>query len=79
MIQPEGYTLYLKEPDKTVYEMFEDTYDVNPRKTKETSLNTLLIAEVSDMEALKDHKVYLTAVDRLTDIMALKKSTLEIL
>lgn len=75
-IEGEDNVLYIKSPDKTLYDMFFDTYDANPRAAKETLLRSLVIKEVSDVEILEDPKTLYSACNQLIEVLALKKSTL---
>jgi hypothetical protein len=79
VIDESGKTLYIKEPDKILYDAFFDIYDSNPRSAKETALRTLTISEVSDMDIFDDYKALLSAFVQLSEIMAVKKSTLKML
>ncbi len=75
----EDKVLYLKEPEKEVYKAFFALYDQDPAGAKETVLRTLVLKAVSDMEIFDDYKSLLAVFTQLSDIMALKKSTLKIL
>lgn len=75
----EDKILYLKEPTKEIYKMFFSVYDQDPAGAKETVIRTLAIKEVSDMDILEDYKSLLTVCAELSEIMALKKSTLKTL
>lgn len=72
-------TIFLKEPSKEVYKAFFALYDQDPASAKETVVRTLAINEISDMDVLNDYKSLLTVCAELSEIMALKKSTLKIL
>lgn len=71
--------LFLKEPSREVYKAFFTVYDQDPAAAKETVLRTLVIKEVSDMDIFNDYKSLLTVFTQLSEIMALKKSTLKTL
>lgn len=71
--------LFLKEPDKAVYKAFGDLYQQDVTTAKETALRMIVIKEISDMEIFEDYKSLLSVFEDLADVMALKKSTLEIL
>lgn len=76
-IKEDGTILFVKEPDKTLYDAFFAIYDSDSRKAKETALRTLVIPEVSDMGIFDDYKALLGAFNELSEIMAVKKSTLK--
>ncbi len=71
--------LFLKEPDKAAYKAFGDLYEQDITTAKETALRMIVIKEISDMDIFEDYKALLSVFNQLADIMALKKSTLEIL
>ncbi len=77
VIEEDNKILYVKEPDKILYDAFFEIYDSNPRAAKETALKTLVVKDVSDMEIFDDYKSLLSAFAQLSDIMAVKKSTLK--
>lgn len=71
--------IYVKEPDKTIFKMFLSLYDQDPAGAKESTMRTLAIKEVSDMDLFEDYKCTLTIMSQLSEIMALKKSELKVL
>ena len=76
-IKEDGKVLFLREPDKALYDVyFAILDDKDNRPAKETALKTLTINEVSDIEIFNDYKALLGAFSQLADIMAVKKSTL---
>ncbi len=77
VIEETSKTLYVKEPDKTLYDMFFTLFDQDPRGAKESALRSLVIKEVSDMDIFEDYKALLSAFNQLSEIMALKKSILK--
>lgn len=76
-IEGDDKFLFVKSPDKTLYDMFFDTYDENPRASKESLLRSITVKEVSDMDILEDPKTLYSACNQLVEVLALKKSTLK--
>ncbi len=79
IIEDDNKVLYIKEPVRENYKMFFALYDQDAAGAKESVLRTLVINEVSDMEVFDDYKSLLAAFSQLSEIMALKKSTLKTL
>jgi len=76
-IEEDGKYLFLKEPKKADYQAWFALQKDDVILANETVIRTLAIKEVSDMEIFDDIKSLGSVFGQLSEIMALKKSTLK--
>lgn len=77
-IEEDGKVLFLKEPEKTHFKMWFDLKE-DTLASNESLIRSLVIPQVSDMDILENMKSLGGVFAQIGEIMALKKSTLEIL
>jgi hypothetical protein len=74
-VKVEDYNFYFKKAHRHVIGLAMAKINVNPVEANEILLNNTIIAEVSDMEALKDDSIFFALVSEMDDIISVKKST----
>lgn len=73
-VEIENSVFYFRKPHRHALGLALAKLDINPVEANEILINNSIIAEVSDMEGLKDDSIFFALFSHVGDLMQVKKS-----